>query len=224
MVFYVGIIRAPGIKNYVAVNSRKTGDVIARKAAEDAPGRVWIEGRQSASGRQRIPLSLEIVEAFEITPNERARLDAAPFRGTDKGSWQVFARSVHDQVLASYAAGEMDFRRMVEVMRSCSLGCRNSDRMKLMALTVERALPIEPAHRKCPPNPAWVMNSAAALVSMLHEDRPDEPVAPNDLNGWTTPILEEAIAWLVTLGLCEPIDPRTLYKWYLAQKKTGTRP
>ena len=224
MVFYIGVTKAPGIKHYIAVDARETADVVARKVAQNARGRVWIEGRQSASGRLRTPLSAEIVEAFEITPNERARLDAARFRGTDKDGWLAFARLVHDQVLASFAAGVMDFRRMMEVMRSCSLCCRISDREKLMALTAERALLIEPAHRKSSPNPTWVMNSAAALVAMLHEDKPDQPVAPNELNGWTTPILEEAIAWLVTLGLCEPINPRTLYKWYLAQKKTAPRP
>jgi hypothetical protein len=163
-------------------------------------------------------------EAFAITPEERTRLDAAPFRGTDEDGWRVFSSAVHDQVLAGYAAGEMDFRRMMEVMRSCSLGCRLTDRITLMALTAERALPIKPAHRRRPQNPVWVMNSAAALVSMLHEDRPDEPLAPNEMNGWTTRILEEAIRWLVTLGLCNPIDSRTLYKWCLAQKKTATTP
>lgn len=161
-------------------------------------------------------------EAFAITPEECARLGAAPFRGTDENGWLAFASEIHKQVLAGYATGEMDFRRMMEAMRSCALGCRPKDRVMLMALTAERALRIQPAHRKRQQNPAWVRNSAAALVSMLHEDRADEPVAPNEMNGWTTPILEEAIRWLVTLGLCEPIEPRTLYKWYLAQKKPAT--
>ena len=160
-------------------------------------------------------------EAFELTSEERARLDVAPFRGTDKDAWRTFAGLVHDQVIAGYAAGEMDFRRMMTVVRSCSLGCRLSDRIMLMALTAERALAIEPKHRKRLKNPIWVRNSAAALVSMLCEDRPDEPVTPNEITGWTTPILEEAIRWLVALGLCAPIEPRTLYKWYLAHKRTA---
>lgn len=168
--------------------------------------------------------TLTLDEAFPITPEERAGFDAAPFRGVDEDRWQAFAAFVHEEVLAGYAAGETDFRRMMKVMRSCSLPCRQKDRITLLALTADRALRVEPAHRKRPPNPTWVMHSAAALVSMLREARPDEPLAPTDSNGYSTPIINDAIRQLVTLGLCESIDPRTLYTWYLAQKKTATPP
>jgi hypothetical protein len=153
---------------------------------------------------------------FALTPEDRARLDAAPksFARTDADGWRSFAGHVHDQVLAGYAAGEMDLRRALEVMRSCSLGCRLNDRIALMALLVEHALQITPADRKRPPNPEWVQKSAATLVSMLREDQPDEPVAPTEHNAYTTPILQEAISWLVALGICDRIDTRTLYKWY----------
>lgn len=70
----------------------------------------------------------------------------------------------------------------------------------------------------------WVRYSAATLVQMLHEARLNEPLAPNEMNGYSTLILDDAIQQLVTLGLCEPIDPRTLYTWYLAQKKAATTP
>ncbi len=63
--------------------------------------------------------------------------------------------------------------------------------------------------------------SAANLVEMLIEDRPDEPFAPHEDNDRTTPILRDAIEWLVALDLCERIDERTLYRWYLDAKKTG---
>jgi hypothetical protein len=57
---------------------------------------------------------------------------------------------------------------------------------------------------------------------MLHEAHPDEAVAPNEANGWTTPILETAIAWLATLQLCGSDTPaRTVYNWYLEGKKHG---
>jgi hypothetical protein len=62
-------------------------------------------------------------------------------------------------------------------------------------------------------NPKWVRYSAAVLVQVLHEGRPEEPLAPNAMNDWTTHILEDAIEWLVTLGLCERITARTLYAW-----------
>ena len=57
---------------------------------------------------------------------------------------------------------------------------------------------------------------------MLREVRPNEAYAPNDMNRWTTPILEEAITQLAALHLCgDTIDPRTIYRWYLeAQKDT----
>ena len=158
-------------------------------------------------------------EAFPITPEERARLDAAPFLGTDEDGWSAFAGMIHEQVLIGYAAGEMELRRVFEVMRSCSLHCRLNDRITWLALTVERALPITPKKRKRLQNPEWLKKSAASLVSMLREDRPGEPWAPNEGNEWTTAILNDAIAWLVTLGLCEPkIDPRTLYRWCRAHK------
>ena len=156
-------------------------------------------------------------EAFAITAEERDRFDAAPFRGTDEDGWRAFASQVHEQVLKSYAEGEINLERALQAVRSCSLGCRLADRVFLMALTAELALRITPVRRKHPPNPTWVRQSAALLVSMLREDRPGEPVAPNEMNGWTTLILSDAIAWLVALDLCEPIDPRTLYSWYLAR-------
>ena len=159
-------------------------------------------------------------EAFAITSEEHARLDAAPFRGTDEDGWRVFGMQVHEQVLHSYAEGEIDLERALRAMRSCSLCCRLADRVMFMALTAERATHIKPVDRKHPPNPAWVRESAASLVSMLREDRPGEPFAPNEMNNWTTSILREAIAWLVALDLCEPVDPRTLYTWYCASVST----
>lgn len=167
--------------------------------------------------------TLTLDEAFPITPEERAGFDAAPFRGVDEDRWRAFASFVHEEVLAGYASGETDFRRMMKVMRSCSLPCRHKDRIMLLALTADRALRIEPPHRKRPPNPTWVKHSAAALVSMLREARPDEPLAPNSENGYSTRILKDALQQLVTFGLCA-IDQRTLHRWYNAWKKTAPTP
>lgn len=160
-------------------------------------------------------------EAFSITPDERARLDAAPFRGTDEAGWRAFAGAVHEQVLAAYRDGEVTLERALKAMRSCSLACRLGDRITLMALTADRACGITPLARgtRRPPVPTWVRNSAASLVQMLHDARPDEPVAPTHDNNWTTPILADAIEWLIALGLCERIDARTVYQWYLASKR-----
>jgi hypothetical protein len=168
---------------------------------------------------------MTLAEEFALTAEEQLRLDEAPFRGTDASGWRRFAGYIQEQLLAAYAAGEVDLRQALNVMRSCSLGCSLNDRIIMMAHMVERALHISPKtlNRKRPPHPTWLRHSAAALVSMLHEEHPDQPVAPNEANDWTTPILEIAIAWLVTLRLCDsrqPIRPRTLYDWCLEHKRT----
>ena len=82
--------------------------------------------------------------------------------------------------------GDIDLRRALEVVRSCSLYLGIKDRITLMPYTVERAMRIEPAQRKRPPKPLWVRKSAATLVSMRHEVRPVEPFAPNAMNDYTT--------------------------------------
>jgi len=164
---------------------------------------------------------MTLAEAFAITPEERARLNVAPFKGTDEAGWRAFAGAVHEQVLASYRDGEITLERALKAMRSCSLGCRLSDRITLMALTADRACGITPVARgtRRPPTPSWVKNSAASLVQMLHETRSEETVAPTHDNNWTTPILADTIEWLVALDLCERVDERTVYQWYLATKR-----
>jgi hypothetical protein len=163
---------------------------------------------------------MTLEDEFAVTPEDRARLDAAPksFGRTDAAGWRLFASQIHDQVLTGYTAGETTLRRGLEVMRSCSLGCPLKERIVLMALFVEHALQVTPKNRKRRQNPEWVQKSAATLVQMLSEVHPDEPLAPTEHNGYTTPLLEEAISWLVTLGICHAITGRTLYKWYLEHR------
>lgn len=91
---------------------------------------------------------MTLAEMFEITAEERARLDAAPFRGTDENGWMAFALAVQQQVLTAYAEGEIPLERALEVMLSCSLGCRATSRAVLLALTARRALENPPKERK----------------------------------------------------------------------------
>ena len=158
----------------------------------------------------------KLTDMFTITPEEQARLDAAPFRGADEASWRTFAGGIHEGLLGAYASGDITLERALTVMWSCSLGCRAIDRVALMALTGRRAIqgPVPVRKGRRSPNPEWVKRSAANLVQMLREDRPDEPLAPTEHNGWETPILKDAIRWLVALGICTPVSPRTLYQWY----------
>jgi hypothetical protein len=158
-------------------------------------------------------------EAFALTAAERARLDAAPFRGADERGWALFAGQMQKQILSGYAEGEMDLRRALEVMRACSLGCAVKDRIVIMANMVEQALRTSPRtlNRKRPPHPTWLRRSAATLVQVVNEQSPDQPIAPHHFNEWTTPTLETAIAWLTALGMVDPahpVRPRTLYEWY----------
>ena len=161
-------------------------------------------------------------EAFQLTPEERLRLEKAPWRGTDEGGWLAFAGAIQQQALKAYAEGEVTLERVLEVTLSCSLGCRPIDRAKLLAWSGKQALDSPPQRKaKHQPNPIWVRHSAATLLQMLIQDHQGEAFAPNDTNDWTTPILQEAIDWLVTLRLCERISPRTLYDWYQEAKKAG---
>jgi hypothetical protein len=165
---------------------------------------------------------MTLAAAFEITPEERARLEAAPFRGTDEHGWCAFALGIQAQVLNAYAEGEIKLERALEAVLSCSLGCHPATRAVLLAGTALRAIQNPPrAPKKHYPNPTWVKYSAAHVVQMLHEDRPKEPLAPTQHNSHTTPILDDALCWLETLGLCKGITARTLYDWYVEARKAG---
>src|SRR5688572_22571217 len=110
---------------------------------------------------------MKLAEAFEITPVERARLETAPFRGTDENGWLHFALGVQEQVLKAYAEDEIALERALKAVLSCSLGCRPTSRAVLLAGTALSALqnpPKKGRKGKRPPNPAWVRNSAATLV------------------------------------------------------------
>ena len=163
---------------------------------------------------------MTLVELFELSPEERARLDARPFRGTDEAGWVRFSELVQAQVLQAYAEGEITLERALEAVWSCSLGCTASQRATLLAVTARGALQSTPKSwkGKRPQPPTWIRVSAYRLLEMLHEDRPGEPFIPNEDNHWTTKIFEDAIRWLVTLGLSRPMSQRTLYAWYLAGK------
>ena len=154
---------------------------------------------------------------FELTPEELKRLESGPLGDVDEDRWRNFAAAIHEQVCKAYASGDITLERALDVMWSCSLGCRPNDRITLMALTGRRAR-LEPATKRKgrrSANPQWVRESAAALVRVFTELRPDEAFAPSENNGWTTPILEAVIDQLVTLGLCDRISTRTVYRWYL---------
>jgi hypothetical protein len=117
----------------------------------------------------------------------------------------------------------MDLKQTLRLVRSCSIGCRFGDRVMLLATTLEWALRITPEYRgaRRPKYPTWFHNSAVTLVQMLHEDHLDKPVFANKATGNTTWILETAIVWLKTFGLCESLRPKTLSEWYREYKNKG---
>jgi hypothetical protein len=84
------------MKHYVAARSRAQADAIARTASRKYPGRVWIEGDQSASGREHVArLSPETVDReierldprVRLTPEQQGRRDAA-LAFADAQFWQ----------------------------------------------------------------------------------------------------------------------------------------
>ena len=93
--WYVGT-RTSGVKHYFAARSRADADAIAKMAARHAPGRVWIEGDRSASGREHVARpSPETVDReierldprVRLTPEQQGRRDAA-LAFADAQFWQ----------------------------------------------------------------------------------------------------------------------------------------
>ena len=59
-----------------------------------------------------------------------------------------------------------------------------------------------------------------SIIDFLPKDGAlrDDLQSAISVNGWTTPILQDAVRWLVTLGSCKPVSARTVYDWYLKEE------
>src|SRR5262245_26560161 len=102
---------------------------------------------------------MTVFEYFEPSVEDRARLDAAPFRGTDEAGWRAFASGVLLQVIAAYREGDITLERALEALWSCSVGCNVQDRIRLTALASRLALLNQPVQRKRTAgqlHPKWV--------------------------------------------------------------------
>ena len=153
-------------------------------------------------------------QAYPMSDAEKALVETAPFHHTPEG-WKRFALRIHDLVLCGYRDGEMDFRRMMEVTRSCSLGCCEGDRVEILALTADRALRMHPRNLNSspPPYPRWQRRAAVDLVLYLESLQPERSGVQIRL---------DALAWLTSLGLAtentsraRPLSTRTLERWVL---------
>jgi hypothetical protein len=168
------------------------------------------------------PAARTLSSYFAATPEELARIASAPALAADAAGWLEFATAVHRQVVEAYEQGEVSLERALRAVRSCSVGCTWQERASLIALTALHALERPPqVSQKKVQNPLWVRRSAAQLVQMHRQARCNDSFSPNEMNGWTTPILEDAIVWLRALDLCENVAPRVLYGWYSDAKKAG---
>jgi hypothetical protein len=167
--------------------------------------------------------SSQFIDAF--TPSdEETKLIQQSFLNVGPESWALFAAGIHEQLIGAYRDGYVTLEQALQHVLWCSIGCEAKTRIILVAWTAHRALESQPSRkRKRQPNPPWVRNSAANLLEMFRENRPDEQFAPNDLNGWTTPILEDALRQLTTLRICKPVSARTLYQWWLKAPKPPTQ-
>ena len=168
---------------------------------------------------------VELPGVWALTPDERARLAAAPFPMNPE-QWRVFAVVMHEQALMGYGAGEMEFRTLMTYTRACALGCTVQDRRVLTALMVERALRITPKtlNRRRPPYPRWLQKAAGELVRALKDTYPGEAVPPSTGRDGSSPILQRALAWLTAVGFTDrssPLRPLTLYRWYLERQRAG---
>jgi hypothetical protein len=162
------------------------------------------------------------VEVWGLSDEERARLADAPFTTSSAEHWRWFASAAHMQALRGYAAGEMNERRLLAVVRACSLGCTVTDRIRLMAMTAERALKIRPKalNRRRPPYAAWVKKLACDGLRLFEQQ--GLVVSPSADSG-TSPALNETLAWLKALDLCD-VSPKQLYTWHLKAKHAAGEP
>ena len=156
---------------------------------------------------------------FELSQRERARLEAIPVAMGIEPS-----KEVTDSLLTAYADGEIDFRRMIAVTRSCSLGCTIRERVMLLAIMAELGLRIKPKklRRRRPTYPTWLRRVAGLLIKNLSEEYPDLPLAPSVYSPNRSPILGLAQIFLVGNGFFDglkPVSQRRLYDWYRATRR-----
>jgi hypothetical protein len=160
---------------------------------------------------------------FEATPEDWARIASTPYLAPEFNRvWPEFASTIQRLVMGAYEDGAVSLERALQVVWWCSVGCTWTDRRTLLALTAVQAIAHPPkVARKKVKNPLWVRRAAAQVVQMSRRLRPLEALAPNEMNGWTTPILEDAILWLGALDLCLDMTPRVVYRWYCEAVKAG---
>ena len=171
-------------------------------------------------------------ELFQLTPDERARVDRARslFRltatssGADAGRWPEWTATVHAGVLNGYAEGEIALPHALELARGCALPCELKDRVGLIAAFVERARLITPKTTGVRPvardeSPSVVRRCAIELIHILAAASGVSP-SLHEGNGWRSPVLGKTIRFLVDVDLLtKPIKQRTLYGWYLEAAK-----
>ena len=115
---------------------------------------------------------------FPLSASEQRLVQTAPFRHTPDG-WRRFALNIHDCVIHGYRTGEMDFRRMMQVMRSCSIGCQEPDRIELLTVT---GRVINPTSKKqdVPPLRAQLKTHSGQVVYSWTIAPPAPSLAPGE--------------------------------------------
>jgi hypothetical protein len=149
----------------------------------------------------------------------RRLLRTAHAGGPTPRSWKIFPWTVAEAVLEAYASGEVDYEHTSKAISRCAYASGHdslSDRV--ISSTIERLNLTTPKelNRSRPPFPRWVKRLAGTLVLLLVQENPASRVSI-DPHTNTSPILNAALEWLVTLGICshdELPSSRTMQRWY----------
>jgi hypothetical protein len=231
MVYYVGI------RTYIAVKSRDEAERVARKSAEDAAGRVWIESHDSASGREhssRLPPDAVAAEIerldprFQLTSEQQRRRDAA-LTLADPETWRKITASCIEPTLCSYQAGELTFEDALDRIDRISVACPHQVRMQLLGTMAYLARRVSRRERMArrPPYPECVRTGTADLVLSLKVESPTARVTPGASNragryDRSSPLIRKALDILATLdwfGPTGPPSPATVDDWVRSRQK-----
>lgn len=156
---------------------------------------------------------MSLDEIFPLTEEEKNRLARLPGPASTD-DWLVTAKSLQRNLIQAYADRAITFRRLMEVVRSTSLGCTTQNRVTLLGVAAETALRTKPSlplrNGKRPRYPMALKIAAVDMVERIRELSPDANLLP---------CLELAVQWIEVLRLFTvPPNVRTLNRWYIERR------
>jgi hypothetical protein len=134
--------------------------------------------------------------------------------------WSRFVEVAAEGVLEDFANGELDIDGALQAIRRCARACEPAEEETAVSHLLNRLIRISPKvlNRRRPEIPTRVKCVATTLLRLLDEESPGQ-LAPGHHGEWTSPTLNAALDWFVTLGVFDAetlITAKTLYSWFKA--------